>query len=524
MSMIAALLFGVVSAGAQGTPEPIAIGENRTGTLSQTTPIAAFALLVDQPQPVNVRVFAISPGLAPLVRVLDAGGNLLAGAPNNGGQTSVQIAGLSLTPGVSRIEVSSATPSLGDFLINIEGQVLEPPLPLPPGQIVSDSVDPEIPLLRYAFRGSLDQPRWLFVQSLADEASPVVTLKDEETNETLAMSSPRLGAIHMKLPADDTRYVVEIQHSGSLSAEPFLICLALETNLLSCPLLGNIAQPTEVPPVVIAPSLVPSLVPTELPPLPTNVCSLASASGQTINVRSAPTTQSVVVTTMSGATIATVIGRLPDNSWYYVQLPGATGWVSGTVARLGGPCSIVPAITPVSAATLPPTATGSVTTTATPAATATATTTATATATSPGPVPTLNFSLPPVFGSTALTSGFVPDPFTVGITAGGPVNANYLGSGCFGYTTSAPSFSVNYTSGAFPLLRFYFIGSADTTMIINSPSGTYRCIDDSYGTLNPTLDFNSPGSGRYDVWIATFNPGASIAGTLYVTENSANHP
>ena len=129
-----------------------------------------------------------------------------------------------------------------------------------------------------------------------------------------------------------------------------------------------------------------------------------------------------------------------------------------------------------------------------------------------------------MYGSTALTSGFVPDPFAVGITAGGPANVSYLGGGCSGYTTSAPSFSVNYTSGAFPTLRFYFIGSGDTTMIINSPSGSYFCVDDSFGTLNPTIDFNTPSSGRYDVWIGTFNAGGSVGGTLYVTENTGNHP
>jgi hypothetical protein len=139
-------------------------------------------------------------------------------------------------------------------------------------------------------------------------------------------------------------------------------------------------------------------------------------------------------------------------------------------------------------------------------------------------VATLNFSLPPIFGSTALTSGFVPDPFTVGITAGGPANVSYLGSGCTGFATSAPSFSVNYTSGAFPTLRFYFIGGGDTTMIINSPSGSYFCNDDSFGTVDPTIDFNSPSSGRYDVWIGTFAAGGSVGGTLHVTENTGNTP
>jgi hypothetical protein len=118
----------------------------------------------------------------------------------------------------------------------------------------------------------------------------------------------------------------------------------------------------------------------------------------------------------------------------------------------------------------------------------------------------------------------VPDPHTLAANAGGPVNVGYLGGGCTGYTTEAPTYSVNFTSGAFPLLRFYFVGAADTTMIVNSPAATYACVDDSFGTLNPTVDFNVPTGGRYDVWIGTFGAGGSTAGTLYVTENSGNHP
>lgn len=142
----------------------------------------------------------------------------------------------------------------------------------------------------------------------------------------------------------------------------------------------------------------------------------------------------------------------------------------------------------------------------------------------PNPQPTLNYSLPSNYGSTSLTSGFVPDPFQVGITSGGSVNVSYLGSGCAGFATQAPDFSVNYTNGAFPTLRFYFVGNGDSTMVVNAPNGVYRCNDDSFGTLNPTIDYASPSSGRYDVWIGSFSSGQFISGTLNVTESTGNHP
>src|SRR5690606_35830897 len=110
--------------------------------------------------------------------------------------------------------------------------------------------------------------------------------------------------------------------------------------------------------------------------------------------------------------------------------------------RIGGQCGSVPPVTltPTSAATsttptgsptagTPMTATWTPTITGTPAATETWTATPTMTAT-PVAVATLNFSLPAVYGSSALTSGFVPDPFSVGVTGGGPANVSYLGGGC----------------------------------------------------------------------------------------------
>jgi hypothetical protein len=140
------------------------------------------------------------------------------------------------------------------------------------------------------------------------------------------------------------------------------------------------------------------------------------------------------------------------------------------------------------------------------------------------PTTRLDFSLPPTYGATSLNAGFMPDPFIRLMTSGGNVNVSYLGGSCTGWATSAPDFSLNYTTGAFPTLRFYFVGNGDTTMIINAPDGTYTCVDDSSGTLNPTINFNEPASGRYDIWIGSYAQGSMTPGTLYVTESMSNHP
>ncbi len=60
--------------------------------------------------------------------------------------------------------------------------------------------------------------------------------------------------------------------------------------------------------------------------------------------------------------------------------------------------------------------------------------------------------------------------------------------------------------------------------IINAPDGSWHCNDDAPGTIDPQFDFQDPASGLYDVWIGSYQSGAEIDGTLYVTELESNGP
>ena len=521
-ALVFVLLVGVLSVSAQSAPEAIALDENKTGTISAATPSISYALLIEEPSVISARTFAITPGFAPRITIIDLSGNILADAPNASQATAAQTPSVSVGVGVYRVDVSSANGVFGDFLVNVEAAEVEPPLPLPGGTVVEGEVSAAAAREAYSFSGTSANELLLYVQNDLPTGGAIVTLKDEATDETLASVSTRLRGVRLLIPATDIDYLVEITYGGSANVEPYAICLASATAPQSCAIDSAVA--TQAPPVIVVTEVVvPTLAPTFLPPLPpSTVCIAASATGQIVNVRQGPSTTYPVVTQVNSTTIATVLGKLPDNTWYLVTVGGVTGWMSRSVIRFGGPCdtvpNVVPTATPTLAATATPTPTGTLFT-STPTSTPTATFTIT-----PTPAGTLNYSLPPVFGSGALTAGFVPDPYSVGVTAGGPVGASYLGGACRGYMTSAPSFSVNYTSGGASLLRFYFVGSGDTTMVVNSPSASYFCADDSFGSLNPTIDFANPSSGRYDVWIGTFAQGGSIGGTLYVTELSGNHP
>ena len=149
------------------------------------------------------------------------------------------------------------------------------------------------------------------------------------------------------------------------------------------------------------------------------------------------------------------------------------------------------------------------------------------------PANQLDYSLP-ANQTASLTGGFVPDPSTFNISSGGLISTAYLNTDpqhqsgdCTGFAVQAPDFELTYTSGPFTLLRFWWKsndGTGDAVLIINGPNGRWYCNDDSFGTLHPTVDFNNPASGTYDVYVATRASGGGKLGVLSVTELSSSHP
>jgi hypothetical protein len=141
------------------------------------------------------------------------------------------------------------------------------------------------------------------------------------------------------------------------------------------------------------------------------------------------------------------------------------------------------------------------------------------------PPPRLDYSASASYGEANLGVAFAPDPYSVGMTTGGPVDVSYLGGSCSGFATTNPDLRVNFGGGTASLLRIYFVGTNDdAAMVVNDPYGNFYCVDDSFGTVNPTIDFNNPAGGSYEIWIARSTSAANVSGTVYLTENSSNHP
>jgi hypothetical protein len=134
-----------------------------------------------------------------------------------------------------------------------------------------------------------------------------------------------------------------------------------------------------------------------------------------------------------------------------------------------------------------------------------------------------NWQGAPNFGSAELSAGFRPDPYTVNVVAGGPINARQsLGAACPGYISENPDFDLYWTagSGALPL-AISVDSSSDTTLVVRTPSGQWLCEDDGgFNALNPGMRIDRPQSGLYDIWVGTYNGGNAQA-VLSISELSS---
>ncbi len=111
----------------------------------------------------------------------------------------------------------------------------------------------------------------------------------------------------------------------------------------------------------------------------------------------------------------------------------------------------------------------------------------------------------------SLTPGFTPDPQLATGNAGGLTDSSTLSGECRGYIPSTPNHVLTAT-GAFPHLRIAANGgSADITLVVQRPDGTYLCNDDSDG-LNPMVE-GPFAAGEYRIFVGSYS--AESAGAAY---------
>ncbi|HEV7264835.1 MAG TPA: hypothetical protein VGN83_07945 [Falsiroseomonas sp.] len=130
-----------------------------------------------------------------------------------------------------------------------------------------------------------------------------------------------------------------------------------------------------------------------------------------------------------------------------------------------------------------------------------------------------NITAPARYATVNLNAGFMPDPHAVGVEAGGDLDISTAGLGgdCVGWIDgSRADVTLNYTPGQFPLY-FSATSSADTTLVLRDPSGTWHCNDDMTG-LDPGVVLQRPAAGEYRIWVGTIERGRPQKATLRISE------
>lgn len=132
-----------------------------------------------------------------------------------------------------------------------------------------------------------------------------------------------------------------------------------------------------------------------------------------------------------------------------------------------------------------------------------------------------NISANPTYGTYNLSGGFQPDPTNVRVSSGGNIDASKLGNGCTGFIASAPDVRLNYDPGSLPLI-ISVNSSADTSLAINLPDGSWLCDDDSGNRgMNPSITLRNVQSGQYDIWVGTYGETDAKSATLSFSELSS---
>jgi hypothetical protein len=136
----------------------------------------------------------------------------------------------------------------------------------------------------------------------------------------------------------------------------------------------------------------------------------------------------------------------------------------------------------------------------------------------PGSAPAQDFNATPNYGTVNLRTGFTPDPRVVSVQSGGNLDASRVASNCAGFITSQPDVRLVFEAGSLPLIISVASG-ADTTLVVNGPDGRWYCDDDGgMNGLDPSLRFNHPASGRYEIWVGTYGRAALQNARLNISE------
>jgi len=263
--------------------------------------------------------------------------------------------------------------------------------------------------------------------------------------------------VSSELPTGERNMNVLLDYTPSEAGDVTLQVIAYRGTTFSDPATVNISvrrTEAQVTATIVQQPNVPIIDPND----PT--CRVLVNAG--LNLRTGPSTDFPRITVLAAGTIAPIIGRLGDNTWWQIRVGTSIGWVSAAFTSVYGNCGGIPVVAPPATPTIP----------SQPSATPLPTST---------PIPT--FTPPP-----SATPGLA-DLVVTGISG-----LNTLNLGGQASVTSTYAVQITNTGGR-------ATGQFNNTITIGSPSGSQDIALGVVGNLdagqsivlNIDLSFDAPG-------------------------------
>lgn len=139
-----------------------------------------------------------------------------------------------------------------------------------------------------------------------------------------------------------------------------------------------------------------------------------------------------------------------------------------------------------------------------------------------GPALAQDAEAPPNYGVVDFRTSPGPGGYVVNLLSGGAVNTGEeIGPQCPGFVSNSPDVRLLYPIGTGQALTIAVIAANDTTLVVSAPDGVWHCNDDSGGALNPSVTFDHPQAGRYEIWVGTFDGPTNYPAELTISERPA---
>jgi len=271
---------------------------------------------------VYLRAQSLTPDFVINYTLLNADGQVIAQGTNESGQPgSLSIVELTATEQLT-VQINSANNAGGQFSVSLDSALMQNSAMLPMGEIVyadAESTNPQ----DYLISTSDNATNFVMFETLAEANGLTITLEDAETDEIVAMFQSTVSGICMRLASHNKDYRLRVTPDNTVTTSQVYMMMFWQNDIsdLSCP--SNIYAPDADDDMINADQLI---------SIDANV-TVAPAGTQGVNMRTAPTTNSPIVSVLNPNEDAPVLGTTENEDWLMVNLDGTVVFVNSSVVE-----------------------------------------------------------------------------------------------------------------------------------------------------------------------------------------------